>query len=115
MGLFPNNDSNALFRYLIAKDNIPEKGVPLIIGRINANRNLLWVITDMLSKTFISGYLLQFPAAGDVMTQQKSRYYYRGEHAYFRSLLTLWRYTISHAVILVAIPDKGKSKGKKNQ
>lgn len=85
LGLFPNKDPNALFRYLIAKDNIPEKDVPLIIDRINANRNLLWVITDMLSKTFISGYLLQFPAAGDVMTQQKSRYYYRGEHAYFRT------------------------------
>ena len=27
-------------------------------------------------------------------------------------MLALWRYTISHVVILAVIPDKGKSKGK---
>lgn len=85
LGLFPNNDSNALFRYLIAKENILPNDIPEIVGRINDNRNLLRVTTEVLTKTFISGYLLQFPAAGDVMTQQKSRYYYRGEHAYYRS------------------------------
>ena len=85
LGLFPHSDTNALFRYLISKDDIPENEIPIIIKNINAKKNLLFVITEILARTFISGSLLQFPAAGDVMTQPKSRYFYRGEHAYFRS------------------------------
>lgn len=84
LGLYPNADPHALYRHLIAKDQIPANDVPQIIERITANKNLLGVITNILAKTFVPGYLLEFPGAGTVMTQQRGRYYYRGENAYYR-------------------------------
>lgn len=85
LGIFPDNNPRALYRYLIAKEHIPESTWPKIRERVSKNRNLLTVITNVLTKTFLPGYLLDFPAAGCVMTQPRSRYYYRGENAYFRA------------------------------
>lgn len=84
LGILPDKNPDALYKYLIAKDRIPKDAWSRIQAKVSQNRNLLQVITDMLAKTFISGYLLEFPAAGCVMTQPRSRYYYRGENAYFR-------------------------------
>lgn len=85
LGIWPDKNPNALYKHLIAKNNIPEDAWTEIRTKALQNKNLLLVINNMLIKTFISGYLLEFPATGCVMTQPRSRYYYRGENAYFRS------------------------------
>lgn len=84
LGIFPDNNPRALYRHLIAKDKIPETAWTKIRKTVSENENLLMVITNILTKTFIPGYLLEFPATGAVMTQPRGRYYYRGENAYFR-------------------------------
>ncbi len=84
LGIFPDDNPKALYRHLIAKEEIPEETWPKIRENVFKNQNLLMVITNVLTKTFLPGYLLEFPAVGSVMTQPRSRYYYRGENAYFR-------------------------------
>ena len=85
LGIYPDKRPNALYRYLVAKELISGTEWPQIMERANQNKNLLMVVSNMLAKTFLPGYLLDFPATGSVMTQPRNRYYYRGENAYFRS------------------------------
>lgn len=85
LGIYPDKRPDALYRHLVAKELIPEEEWPQIVVRAGQNENLLMVVSVMLAKTFLPGYLLDFPAAGSVMTQPRNRYYYRGENAYFRS------------------------------
>src|SRR5699024_10467297 len=84
LGIYPDDNPKALYRYLVAKDSIPKEVWPEIRDNVANSQNLLIVITNILAKTFMPGYLLEFPATGSVMTQPRSRYYYRGENAYFR-------------------------------
>jgi len=84
LGIFPDNNPKALYRYLVAKEKIPEKDWVKIKQSVSENEDLLTVITNVLAKTFLPGYLLEFPGTGSVMTQPRGRYYYRGENAYFR-------------------------------
>jgi hypothetical protein len=45
---------------------------------------------NRIAKTFVPGYLLEFPAVGCVMIQSRSRFYYRGENAYYQIAPTLF-------------------------
>lgn len=85
LGIFPDRNINGLYRWLVAKDAISEQELTNIREGIGNHYNLLSVITNILTKTFIDGILMEFPAAGCVMTQQRNRYYYRGENAYYRT------------------------------
>ena len=85
LGIFPDENPRALYRSLVAKRKIPPEEWAGIRMNATENRNLLKVVTDCLTGTFTPGYLLEFPAVGSVMTQPRSRYYYRGENAYYRS------------------------------
>lgn len=78
LGIYPDKRPNALYRYLVAKELISGTEWPQIMERANQNKNLLMVVSNMLAKTFLPGYLLDFPATGSVMTQPRNRYYYRG-------------------------------------
>ncbi|MCM1284946.1 MAG: FRG domain-containing protein [Acetobacter sp.] len=84
LGVLPNKNDEALFRYIFAKNRLCEKELYKINKSLIGNRNLLEVIVDMLVQSFNNGYLLEFPATGSVMTQQHGRYYYRGENAFYR-------------------------------
>lgn len=85
LGLLPEENPDALYRYLIARKQIPEEEKPVLCRHIAQNGQRLSLIVDILAKTFVPGFLLEFPAAGCVMTQPRGRYYYRGENAYFRT------------------------------
>lgn len=85
LGILPSDNPASLFRYIIANDHIPEDERESVIDKMKCNQNLLRIITNMLTKTFTPGYLLEFSATGCVMTQPRSRFYYRGENAYYRS------------------------------
>lgn len=84
LGILPDQHEDALYQYLVAKDAVPAEEWPSIIKKVEESQNLLVVITNILAKTFIPGYLQDFPANENVMTQPHSRYYYRGENAYYR-------------------------------
>lgn len=83
LGIFPDKNDQSLYRYLVAKDAISEDEWVGIRKKVQENLGLLGVIVSILSKTFIHGYLLDFPAIENVMTQPRNRYYYRGENAYY--------------------------------
>lgn len=85
IGLQPNRTEDSLYRYFVAKDDISDCEWQVIAERFSQNQNVVDVAVTMLAKTFLPGYLLDFPAVGCVMTQPRSRYYYRGENAYYRS------------------------------
>lgn len=84
LGIFPDRYKDGIYRYLVAKDAISEAEWPAIIEKVQENPNLIMVITNIMAKTFLPGYLLDFPAIENVMTQPRNRYYYRGENAYYR-------------------------------
>ncbi len=83
LGILPNKNDKALFRYIFINNRLNEKEIKKFDKNLMENRNLLKLITDMLVQSFNDGYLLEFPATGSVMTQQHSRYYYRGENAFY--------------------------------
>ena len=85
LGVLPEDNPKALYRYLVARHQISDDAQKKILETIRTNSNLLMIITKILTRNFLPGYLLEFPATGSVMTQPRGRYYYRGENAYFRS------------------------------
>lgn len=85
LGVLPDQNNDSLYRWIIQKDGITQQEQKQLYQRIRENGNIFSLITDVLTKMFTPGYLLEFPHVGCVMTQQKGKYYYRGENAFYRS------------------------------
>lgn len=99
LGVFPDQHKDTLYQYVVAKDAISVEEWPYIIKKVEENPDLLSVVTNILTKSFLPGYLLDFPANENVMTQPHNRYYYRGENAYYRhSKASLYRVTIDDRI-----------------
>lgn len=85
LGIMPGCSQDALYRWLIDRRDLSDAEKVALNTKIAQNLNLVSVIVDSLSKTFVPGMLQTFPVIGTVMTQQKGRYYYRGESAFYGS------------------------------
>lgn len=85
LGLLPEKNEHSLYHWIIQKNNISTQEQFRLKQRLSEQSNLLGMVTDLLTKMFIPGYLLEFPHVGSVMTQQKGEFYYRGENAFYGS------------------------------
>lgn len=85
LGILPDCGQDALYRWLIDRRDLTDADRQGLNAKIAQNLNLISVIVNSLSKTFVPGILQTFPIVGTVMTQQKGRYFYRGESAFYGS------------------------------
>lgn len=81
--LGPNPD--AIYHWIVDWDGVSEKDIKSIEERILAHSAEFRIIISTLIKLCINGKLLTYPVLETVMTQQKTRYFYRGENAYYGS------------------------------
>lgn len=85
LGISPEQKAPGLFNYLISRKELSDEEKRIIEGKIAGNIGLFTLIIDLFSTLFVPGMQLTFPNIGTAMTQQKSRYFYRGENAFYGS------------------------------
>ena len=99
LGILPEKNGNALYSWLIDRSNMEDQEISALNAKILEHRQEMLTAIDLLTRFFIPGMLLRYPAPGVAMTQQKRRYYYRGENAYYRSSkASLYRGTQDHKI-----------------
>lgn len=85
LGILPESGKDALYQWLVQKNDItPEEQID-IEKKISENQGHIGVLVNLLTKLFVPGIQMTFPSVGTVMTQQKGKYYFRGENAYYGS------------------------------
>lgn len=85
LGISPDQKEDGLYRWLISRKGLNCQQKRKIIENIQHNCKLLSLTEDILSSLFEPGLQLSFPTVETAMTQQKGKYYYRGENAYYGS------------------------------
>jgi len=85
LGVLPENDKQTLFSWILQRENITIDEQEQFYKKIEKNIVSLDIATDKLARLFIPGLLLTFPSVGSVMTQQRGKYYYRGENAFYKT------------------------------
>ena len=85
LGILPENNTRTLFTWILQKKGISPSKQAQFQKSIRENIVLLDIITNTLTKLFIPGFLLEYPSVGSVMTQQRGKYYYRGENAFYKT------------------------------
>jgi hypothetical protein len=85
LGVLPENDKQTLFSWIIRREGITIHEQEQLYKKIEENIISLDIVVDSLTKLFIPGLLLTFPSVDSVMTQQRGKYYYRGENAFYKS------------------------------
>ena len=85
LGILPDNNTFELFNWLIRRDGLSEQETQEIKGKITDNIGLYVMIISLFSTLFEPGMQLTFPCIGTAMTQQKNKYFYRGESAFYGS------------------------------
>ena len=85
LGISPDQKTAGLFRWLISREKLSGGEKQNIRARITENVKLFTLIIDLFSTLFVPGMQLTFPHIGTAMTQQKSKYFYRGENSFYGS------------------------------
>jgi hypothetical protein len=85
LGILPGNDKQPLFSWILQREDITIQEKELLHKKIKENMGPFGIAADTLARLFIPGLLLTFPNIGTVMTQQRGKYYYRGENACYKS------------------------------
>jgi len=85
LGVLPEINESSLYRWIINRNDITSQEQSLLNKQITENMNTLSLIVRSLVNTFLEGFQFTFPVAGCVMTKTKSRYFYRGENAFYKS------------------------------
>ena len=85
LGILPVQSSDSLYHWLILRDGMTAEEQRSIEAAIRSNPGQLASVISLFSSILIPGELLTFPLIGTAMTQPKSRYFYRGESAYYGS------------------------------
>jgi hypothetical protein len=85
LGFLPLNNKQTLFSWIPQREGIKIHEQEQLHKKIEENIVLLGIAADTLARLFIPGLLLTFPSVGSVMTQQRRKYYYRGENAFYKS------------------------------
>ena len=86
IGLF-EGDTCPLFDWISDRKGIKLSDLPLIINNDPRIRTypILSIIISFISSLFVSGNLYSFTGVDTVMSQPKTKYYYRGENAFYNS------------------------------
>lgn len=85
LGILPNQETPGLFSWLVCREGLSGKEQQDIENRISENIGLFALIIDLISTLFVPGIQLTFPHIGTAMTQQRCRYFYRGENSFYGS------------------------------
>ena len=85
LGILPNQKTHGLFNWLILREGLSEQEIQDIRNKILENISLFALIIDLFSTLFVPGIQLTFPHIGTAMTQQRSKYFYRGENSFYGS------------------------------
>lgn len=85
LGILPDHNTFELFTWLICREGLSEQETQEIKGKITDNIGLYVMIISLFSTLFVPGMRLTFPLIGTAMTQQKNKYFYRGESAFYGS------------------------------
>lgn len=83
LGILPTRDEDSLFKHFLFTDGMTPNERDILLNDAINNRNIINVCTDCLRKIFEDGIVFSFPQVGEIMTQQRSKYYYRGENAFY--------------------------------
>lgn len=86
IGLF-EGDTCPLFDWISDRKGIKLSDLPLIINNDPRIRTypILSIIINSISSLFVAGILYSFTALDTIMSQPKTKYYYRGENAFYNS------------------------------
>ena len=76
---------DAIYHYIINWDDISDQEMSIISENIRSHPREMHNVISTLIKLCINGRLVTYPVVETVMTQQKQRYYYRGENAFYGS------------------------------
>lgn len=85
LGISPDQETTGLFEWIISRKGLSDEERKDIRHKISSNIQLFSMVISLFSTLFVPGMQLTFPHIGTAMTQQKSRYFYRGENAYYGS------------------------------
>lgn len=85
LGIMPDQRKDGLYRWLISREKLDNIAKKAASEHIQQNLNLLFVVESLFSTLLTPGIQLTFPSAETAMTQQKQKYYFRGENAYYGS------------------------------
>lgn len=85
LGILPDHNTFELFNWFICRDGLSEQETQEIKDKITDNIGLYVMIISLFSTLFVPGMQLTFPLIGTAMTQQKNKYFYRGESAFYGS------------------------------
>lgn len=86
LGLFDDDDGR-MYSHLINWEGMAKKESGGVLENIKSHFGELSVAVRMLCQLQLEGLLVSYPVIETVMTQQKQRYYYRGENAFYGSSL----------------------------
>ena len=85
LGIFPENDEKALFNWILNRNEIAQYEQCQLHKQIKDKCKIFEIVIETLSRLFVPGLILEYPHVGRVMTQQRGKYYYRGERAFYKS------------------------------
>lgn len=83
LGIHPEQKSVGLYNWIISRDGMSSEEEIIIKEKISNNKASLSIFIESLSTLFMPGLQLTYPIIETAMTQPKSKYYYRGESAYY--------------------------------
>ena len=82
LGILPDS-REGLFTWIVNKEGMTEKEQLDLEQKIRQEMALLNIIVKAMIDSYVPGIQLTYPIIGTVMTQPKTRYYYRGENAFY--------------------------------
>lgn len=85
LGILPDQKTPGLLNWLIWREGLSVKEKQDIENKISENIGKFALLIDQISTLFEPGIQLTFPHIGTVMTQQRRRYFYRGENSFYGS------------------------------
>lgn len=80
LGFVPDRPSCSVFRYLVSESWVEDH-----IGDNQDKMRRLQIAANMCMKLCLEGFSLDYKGIGTVITQRRSRNYYRGENAFYGS------------------------------
>ena len=85
LGILPDHNTFELFNWIIRRQGLSDQETQEIKGKITSNIGLFVMVLNLFSTMFVPGIRLTFPLIGTAITQQRSKFYYRGESAFYGS------------------------------
>lgn len=81
-GIWPSDNKDTINRFMVSRMKWDESEV---ISKLKDSQTggILGLLINMMSSTYIGGLLRGYPDVDVVMVQPRTRYYYRGENAFY--------------------------------